>query len=515
MIAQPQTTYNTDFLNLDSINSSPNPNPLPTPNMSTSPQQQQQQAPEQAQAGMPNPDPILRAIYSWLPSYTTACPFPAYGQVPASVMPTNNGLVNVNQVPMSYNPYPAFVPAFPPKISINTSVPPASTEASSVSCANPLDIFGGTSPVSMQKTLSSSLPMTNGFADMMSGMPIKSLDTRRISAPATLDFNPVAPRPALQELPPQAMPPQATTGRKVIPRKRTRIANACERCRIRKARCFGGDPCHRCSKRGLTCEFVPHRPREHKKASIENSPESSTSASARKAGSGSNKRLASSLSDVEESPSLADAVPLARSQSDDQGYTKSAPAPAPIPVPVHATPESTSSSSSAIHTPPAQPGSPSSVLGLDLGVDLGSLGGDNMNLASPSAQIPVPSISVETPSSCADSSVGWDSNLPTFDWSNTNVMQPTSQEMSRDLDFYSSMMEDHMLPFTLLSSLQPNQANQYDTQTQSQSQSYAQPFVNYNDKSVDMSSMYPYPTDWLNMPAPSVPQMYGTGAGFA
>jgi hypothetical protein len=234
MIVPPQTTYNTDFLNLDSINSSPN--PTPTPTMSISPQQSHDQA--QIQAGAPNPDPILRAIYSWLPSYTTACPFPAYGQVPVSVVPTN-GLANVNQVPMNHNPYPAFGPAFPPKLSLNTSVPPVSTEASSVSCANPLDIFGGTSPVNMQKSLSSSLPMTNGFADMMSGMPIKSLDTRRISAPATLDFNPVAPRPALQELPPQALPPQATTGRKVIPRKRTRIANACERCRIRKARVSG------------------------------------------------------------------------------------------------------------------------------------------------------------------------------------------------------------------------------------------------------------------------------------
>jgi hypothetical protein len=175
---------------------------------------------------------------------------------------------------------------------------------------------------------------------------------------------------------------------------------------------------------------------------------------------------------------------------------------------MHATPESTSSSSSAIHTPPAQPGTPSSVLGLDLGVDLGSLVGDNINMASPNTQIAVPTISVETPSSCADSSIGWDSSLPTFDWSNTNVMQPTSQEISHDLDFYSSMMEDHMLPFTLLSSLQPNQANQYDTQTQSQSQSYAQPFGNFsngNDKSVDLSSMYPYQSDWLNMPAPTAP----------
>ncbi|BEJ11854.1 hypothetical protein CspHIS471_0203140 [Cutaneotrichosporon sp. HIS471] len=38
-------------------------------------------------------------------------------------------------------------------------------------------------------------------------------------------------------------------------KKRSRTAQACERCRIRKARCFGGNPCNRCTKRRFVCEF--------------------------------------------------------------------------------------------------------------------------------------------------------------------------------------------------------------------------------------------------------------------
>ncbi|KAK4689746.1 hypothetical protein P7C73_g347, partial [Tremellales sp. Uapishka_1] len=38
-------------------------------------------------------------------------------------------------------------------------------------------------------------------------------------------------------------------------RKRSRTAQACEKCRVRKARCFGGNPCNRCVKRHFTCEF--------------------------------------------------------------------------------------------------------------------------------------------------------------------------------------------------------------------------------------------------------------------
>jgi hypothetical protein len=65
----------------------------------------------------------------------------------------------------------------------------------------------------------------------------------------------------------------ATTGK-----KRCRTAQACEKCRIRKARvsldplqseelqvtdvqCFGGNPCQRCTKRGFVCEFTPSRVR--------------------------------------------------------------------------------------------------------------------------------------------------------------------------------------------------------------------------------------------------------------
>ncbi|ORY27201.1 hypothetical protein BCR39DRAFT_240052 [Naematelia encephala] len=39
--------------------------------------------------------------------------------------------------------------------------------------------------------------------------------------------------------------------------KRSRSAQACEKCRQRKAKCFGGQPCDRCTRRSLTCVFDP------------------------------------------------------------------------------------------------------------------------------------------------------------------------------------------------------------------------------------------------------------------
>ncbi|CAL1697123.1 unnamed protein product [Somion occarium] len=40
---------------------------------------------------------------------------------------------------------------------------------------------------------------------------------------------------------------------------RVRTAQACEKCRIRKAKCSGETPCQRCRSRGLTCEYAPER----------------------------------------------------------------------------------------------------------------------------------------------------------------------------------------------------------------------------------------------------------------
>ncbi|PIL29993.1 transcription factor [Ganoderma sinense ZZ0214-1] len=40
---------------------------------------------------------------------------------------------------------------------------------------------------------------------------------------------------------------------------RLRTAQACEKCRIRKAKCTGDNPCRRCMEKGLKCEYAPER----------------------------------------------------------------------------------------------------------------------------------------------------------------------------------------------------------------------------------------------------------------
>lgn len=115
-------------------------------------------------------------------------------------------------------------------------------------------------------------------------------------------------------------------------------------------------------------------------------------------------------------------------------------------VSVHVTPESMPSSS-AIHTSPAEPGKPSSVLGLELDVDLGFIAPNNVNnvnMEYPSTHAAVPNVSVDTPSSCADWSTGWDPSLLAFDWSNNLVMQPASHERTARINFDSCLMEDRM-----------------------------------------------------------------------
>ncbi|KAI0353259.1 hypothetical protein OH77DRAFT_1522722 [Trametes cingulata] len=66
-----------------------------------------------------------------------------------------------------------------------------------------------------------------------------------------------------------------TTGvfQRSVEHPRLRTAQACEKCRIRKAKCSGDHPtCQRCLSRGLQCEYAPERkmrgPNKHKRKSI-------------------------------------------------------------------------------------------------------------------------------------------------------------------------------------------------------------------------------------------------------
>jgi hypothetical protein len=43
------------------------------------------------------------------------------------------------------------------------------------------------------------------------------------------------------------------------------ISNACDRCQLKKIRCFGGNPCKNCNKHKTNCIYIPHRKRGPKK----------------------------------------------------------------------------------------------------------------------------------------------------------------------------------------------------------------------------------------------------------
>ncbi|KAH9885570.1 hypothetical protein C8Q73DRAFT_659618 [Cubamyces lactineus] len=88
---------------------------------------------------------------------------------------------------------------------------------------------------------------------------------------------------------------------------RLRTAQACEKCRIRKAKCSGDHPaCQRCISRGLQCEYAPERkmrgPNKNKRKSISKRSETSPS--------GSDHRRSSIASVTSTVSSSSDAEPL-------------------------------------------------------------------------------------------------------------------------------------------------------------------------------------------------------------
>ncbi|ORX39919.1 hypothetical protein BD324DRAFT_615532 [Kockovaella imperatae] len=106
--------------------------------------------------------------------------------------------------------------------------------APSVLFGQPHSLYG--SPAS---SISSALPL-----DKETTPPL--LLPRRASESTTMDY--YLPTPGLLPVGP---PLPAATQIK----KRSRTAQACEKCRIRKAKCSGGQPCTRCINKKLPCVF--------------------------------------------------------------------------------------------------------------------------------------------------------------------------------------------------------------------------------------------------------------------
>ncbi|KAJ8489924.1 hypothetical protein ONZ51_g2652 [Trametes cubensis] len=130
-----------------------------------------------------------------------------------------------------------------------------------------------------------------------------------------------------------------TTGvfQRSVEHPRLRTAQACEKCRIRKAKCSGDHPaCQRCISRGLQCEYAPERkmrgPNKNKRKSIsqkrsETSPSGSDN---RRSSIASIASTVSSSSDADPSQHAATAAAAANSTSRPQ--SRASPHSAALPV---------------------------------------------------------------------------------------------------------------------------------------------------------------------------------------
>ncbi|RPD56325.1 hypothetical protein L227DRAFT_566174 [Lentinus tigrinus ALCF2SS1-6] len=69
----------------------------------------------------------------------------------------------------------------------------------------------------------------------------------------------LAPQPPQQQHLSGSLDPTTGEFHRTVEHPRLRTAQACEKCRIRKAKCTGDSPCSRCLSRGLQCEYAPER----------------------------------------------------------------------------------------------------------------------------------------------------------------------------------------------------------------------------------------------------------------
>ncbi|KAI0323842.1 hypothetical protein GY45DRAFT_1263944 [Cubamyces sp. BRFM 1775] len=134
-----------------------------------------------------------------------------------------------------------------------------------------------------------------------------------------------------------------TTGvfQRSVEHPRLRTAQACEKCRIRKAKCSGDHPaCQRCVSRGLQCEYAPERkmrgPNKNKRKSIsQKRSETSPSSDHRRSSIASVASTVSSSSDAEPSQhaaAAAAAVAAVANQPTSRPHSRASPRSAALPM---------------------------------------------------------------------------------------------------------------------------------------------------------------------------------------
>ncbi|KAI0762313.1 hypothetical protein C8Q74DRAFT_142303 [Fomes fomentarius] len=130
-----------------------------------------------------------------------------------------------------------------------------------------------------------------------------------------------------------SLDPSTGVFQRAMEHPRLRTAQACEKCRTRKAKCSGDQPCQRCVSRGLQCEYAPERkmrgPNKNKrKPSPAHEPSDEPPKPSNRARRGSVSSTMSSCSDGHTSGPQSDASPvMAQVNVVDPSSVHSSPAP--------------------------------------------------------------------------------------------------------------------------------------------------------------------------------------------
>ncbi|GFZ44390.1 hypothetical protein JCM24511_02112 [Saitozyma sp. JCM 24511] len=177
-------------------------------------------------------------IYGWPLSPLTSFSIPNYS--PYALGQTFEPPASQTYEPNACNYLPTTVP---------TRMAPSSS-VSTANCTRPINPFGAAPP---PYDLDTTCTLPDSLA-ALSDTVGRSDPVRRRSPPSDIHADPVTSKMALLEL---ALAEEPSPD--FAPRKKSRTDQVCKRCRRRKRRCFGGDPCNHCWKRKFECEFIPSR----------------------------------------------------------------------------------------------------------------------------------------------------------------------------------------------------------------------------------------------------------------
>jgi hypothetical protein len=204
----------------------------------------------------PLPPNATPAICRWIPSPGNRVSFPQFGQSPYQFAPLHPAPATPTDPAYDYTYSPTALPSRFPSMSVVPTLSSTGTikgingnaigignGAKSSSCSNPMDILGTTSPELAAIPMERALPAINftspcssvydpvALKDQLGGGKLKR---GKSPLPEMPNLEPMTSRTAPMDLAPTLEDQYAAV--EAAPRKRSPTAQACERCRIRKAR---------------------------------------------------------------------------------------------------------------------------------------------------------------------------------------------------------------------------------------------------------------------------------------